>query len=71
MARVYASSPVEQAGTHSRTTSWRSWLATSGVMTSSTSAFHTSGSRKKLVTRISSSRNSSERSSSLAASNVR
>ncbi len=59
MASVYASSPVEQATTHARSpaSSVRSWAIAGNNSCRKTS--HMAGSRKKLVTPMSSSLKSS------------
>ena len=56
MAIEYASSPVEQPGTHTRTGSPGVWAAISLGSASAASASNAGASRKKLVTPMSSSR---------------
>ena len=66
-----ASSPVEQAGAHTRMEASVSRSATIGAITVSTRAFHASGSRKKLLTEMSRSRSSACDSAALSASSGR
>jgi hypothetical protein len=63
MAIEYASSPVEQPGTHARTEAPADLPSKSSGTTVSSSVWNASGSRKKQVTPISRSRNSESTSS--------